>query len=65
MIHRTNLSTTLLIAIKKNTGRTLRNQPAVAGVKIKMPIPAAREKSMHSVDGEGNIVRAMLIPEGA
>jgi hypothetical protein len=55
MLHRTQLSTALLIAVKTGRKQT-KTQPAVAGIKITARPATIQEKGQHSVDELGNIV---------
>lgn len=55
MVHRIELSTTLLIAVRKQG--TSNFQPKVAGIKIDARPAIIFEKGMRSVDAQGNIIR--------
>ncbi|NCI48977.1 hypothetical protein GWC95_03525 [Sediminibacterium roseum] len=58
MIHRTSLSTALLIAVKTGGRKTLNTQPSVAGIRITAKPATIQEKGQHSVNELGNIVPA-------
>lgn len=63
MAHKIQLSTTLLIAMKTGKRASVRTQPSVAGIKVFVPQPVAQEKSRHTVNEHGNIIRAREIPQ--
>jgi hypothetical protein len=58
MVHRTQLSTALLITVKAGRTKQMKSQPAVAGIKITARPATIQEKGQHSVDELGNIVSA-------
>jgi hypothetical protein len=56
MVHRIGLSTTLLIAVKKQTTGTSIFQPRVAGIKVSARQVNIFEKGTRAVNEMGNIV---------
>lgn len=56
MVHRIELSTTLLIAVRKQSTGTSNFQPKVAGIKISARPATILEKGTRAVNALGNIV---------
>ena len=60
MEHRIQLSTNLLIAVKAGRKQKHSIQPKVVGIKIATQAGMREQKSLHSIDKQGNIVHACM-----